>query len=90
MQRLQGLICGDCASVAGCKPLQRLQELVLKVPRLHRKDLMVRYGLSEATLHRWLRGHKLPRPIRFTGPLWRLEDLEAAEKAGQLPCPVSG
>ncbi|MGO8839483.1 MAG: helix-turn-helix transcriptional regulator [Limisphaerales bacterium] len=69
--------------------VQRLQELVLSRPRLHRKDLMTRYGISEATLHRLLRRHKLPRPVRFSGPLWRLEDLEAAEKAGQLPCPVS-
>jgi predicted DNA-binding transcriptional regulator AlpA len=70
--------------------VQRLQALVLNTPRLHRKDLMVRYGLSEATLHRWLRQQKIPRPIRFSGPLWRLEDLEEAEQAGQLPCPVSG
>ena len=69
--------------------VQRLQALVLNTPRLHRKDLMARYGLSEATLHRWLRRHRIPRPIRFSGPLWRLEDLEAAEEAGQLPCPVS-
>jgi predicted DNA-binding transcriptional regulator AlpA len=51
---------------------------------------MARYGFSEATLHRKLRRGELPRPIRFSGPLWRLEDLEEAEKAGQLPCPVSG
>ena len=32
---------------------------------------------------------KLPPPIRISGPVWRLADLEAAEKAGRLPRPVS-
>lgn len=69
--------------------LARLQELITNTPRLHRKELMLRYGCSESTLHRWIRKNLLPRPIRFTGPLWNLADLEAAEASGQLPRPVS-
>jgi len=68
---------------------QRLQELVCNTPRLHRKDLMRRYGISEDTLDRWLKRGLLPPPIRIRGKLWRPEDLEAMEEAGQLPCPVS-
>jgi predicted DNA-binding transcriptional regulator AlpA len=56
---------------------------------LHRKDVMVRYSFSASTLHRWLRKGLLPPPIRFTGPLWRLADLEAAERAGQVQRTVS-
>lgn len=67
--------------------INRIKKLISS-PRLHRKDLMLRYGISEATLHRWLRRHVLPRPRRLTVPLWSLEDLEAAEKAGQLPDPA--
>jgi predicted DNA-binding transcriptional regulator AlpA len=59
-------------------------------PRLHLKDLQRRYGWCERTIYRMLERGKLPTPIRFTGPLWRLEDLEAAELAGQIPRPVSG
>lgn len=61
----------------------------MEAPRLHRKDLMLRYGISEATLHRWIRRGLLPAPVRFTGPLWRLVDLEAAELSGRLPRPAS-
>jgi predicted DNA-binding transcriptional regulator AlpA len=69
--------------------LARLQELIISTPRLHRKELMLRYGCSESTLHRWIRKNLLPAPVRFTGPLWRLADLEAAEASGQLPRPDS-
>lgn len=69
--------------------LETLEDLVLNAPRLHRKNVMVRYGFSESTLHRWMREGRLPDPIRISGPMWRLADLEAAEKAGQLPRPVS-
>ena len=68
--------------------MAELREMIANQPRLHRKDLMVRYGCSEATLHRWMRNERLPAPIRFRGPLWRLGDLEAAEQAGRLPLPV--
>jgi DNA-binding transcriptional MerR regulator len=50
---------------------------------------MRRYGISEDTLDRWLKRGLLPPPIRIRGKLWRPEDLEAMEEAGQLPCPVS-
>jgi predicted DNA-binding transcriptional regulator AlpA len=68
--------------------LQALRRAVFNTPRLHPKDVQRRYGWSKATFYRKLR--ELPRPIRFTGPMWRLEDLEAAELNGQIPRPVSG
>ena len=71
--------------------MQRIQRLVLNVPRLHRKDLMRRYGISEDTLDRWIKRGLIPAPIRLGGQaLWRLEDVEAAESGGRLPRPVSG
>jgi predicted DNA-binding transcriptional regulator AlpA len=69
------------------KTVADLKEAVLNQPRLHRKDLMLRYGWSESTLHRNLRRGLLPKPVRFSGPLWRPQDLEQAELAGQLPKP---
>lgn len=67
-----------------------LREEIANTPRLHRKDVMARYGISKSTLHRWLKlPGRLPRPVRFGGPLWRLADLEKAEAAGLLPRPVS-
>jgi len=70
--------------------LQALRRAVFNQPRLHAKDIQRRYGISKATFYRMMRREMLPRAIRFTGPMWRLEDLEEAEKTGQLPCPVSG
>lgn len=67
---------------------QRLQELVLNTPRLHRKDICRRYGWSDSTFFRKKDAGKIPPPVEL-GHLWRLEDLEEAEKVGQLPCPVS-
>lgn len=69
--------------------VQRLQEAFLNTPRLHRKDIEARYGIAKSTFYRLLSKGKLPRPIRLAGPVWRLEDIEAAEKAGQLPCPAN-
>ena len=69
--------------------VSQLRQLITNSPRLHRKDVMLRYGFSEATLHRWMRKGLLPEPIRICGPLWRLVDLEAAEAAGRLPRPMS-
>ncbi len=70
--------------------VQRLQRLILNVPRLHKKDVQARYGWSRATLDRKIASGHFPRPVRLGGqPLWRLEDLEAAEIAGQLPRPAS-
>lgn len=63
--------------------IERLKELI-STPRLHRSDVMIRYGISEPTLHRWVKRGRLPRPRRVTGPIWSLADLEAGEKAGQI------
>ena len=74
--------------------VENLRELVSNTPRLHRKDLLARYGISQSTLDRRIRSGRLPAAIRFPGPLWRLADLEAAEARTTLPvCPfvsVSG
>lgn len=70
--------------------VQALKQAVFGKPRLRREDLQHRYGWSKATLTRRIADGTLPAPIRFPGqPLWREEDLEAAELSGQLPPPVS-
>lgn len=66
-----------------------LQRALLNQPRLHVKDVLRRYGISKATLYRRKAIGRFPRPVWFSGPLWRLEDLERAEAMGQLPRPVS-
>ncbi len=70
--------------------VERLEGLVAAVGKLCRKEVMQRYQRTPSTLHRWLREGRLPRPVKFGGPLWRLADLEAAELSGQLPCPTGG
>ena len=70
--------------------LAALRRAVFNTPRLHRKDLAARYGKSERTLYRWIRRGWIPKPaIRFSGPLWREEDLQAAELSGRIPRPAS-
>lgn len=67
--------------------LKRLRDWISS-PLLCRKDLMRRYGISESTLHRWIRQKGLlPDPVRMAGPRWRLADLEAAEASGQIRRP---
>lgn len=65
--------------------VRQLQDAVTNQPRLHVKDIQMRYGWSPRTVYRMIKRGKLPKPIRFTGSLWRLEDLRQAELAGQLP-----
>ncbi len=67
--------------------LARLEDLLSNLAHLHRKDLMMRYGISARTVDRWQAEGRLPPAIRIGGPLWRLVDLEAAEQSGQLPPP---
>ncbi len=62
--------------------------MVCNRPWLHKKDLCRRYSICTRTLERWLRRKMVPEPRRFTGPLWTLADLEAAERAGLLPAPA--
>jgi hypothetical protein len=69
--------------------LEYAYQSIANRPLLHRKDLLMRYGVSEDTLDRWRARGLLPEPIRFTGPLWRLADLEAAERAGRVSRPLS-
>jgi predicted DNA-binding transcriptional regulator AlpA len=77
----------EISLVALAAEIERLKELI-STPRLHRSDVMLRYGISEPTLHRWMRLGRLPRPRRVTGPIWSLADLEAAERAGRVPEPA--
>jgi predicted DNA-binding transcriptional regulator AlpA len=64
--------------------LDHLEVVVNNTARLHRKEVMQRYGVCSATFHRWKAKGKLPPPIGC-GPLYRLADLEAYELAGRLP-----
>lgn len=73
------------ALAAAIQRIERLEEHVRNLPRLHVKDICLRYSISKSTLYRLRRLGKLPVPIRFNGPLWRLEDLERAEQRGRLP-----
>jgi hypothetical protein len=68
----------------------RLKRLLLSQPRLHLKDVCLRYGFTKSTLYRRLRAGTFPQPIQFRGPLWRLEDLERAELAGRIRPALSG
>jgi predicted DNA-binding transcriptional regulator AlpA len=67
--------------------LAGLRELVLSRVRLHRKEVLLRYGIGKDTLYRRMKRGDFPRPSRIAGPVWTLADLEAAEAAGRLPCP---
>ena len=69
--------------------LARLEDLLNNVARLHRKEVMQRYGFSSSTFHRLKRAGRLPVPIQLGGQLYRLVDLEAFEQTGQLPRPLS-
>ena len=69
--------------------VEALRRALLNQPRLHVKDVLRRYGISKATLYRRRRRGLFPKPVRFCGPLWRLDDLERAETSGQLSRPVS-
>lgn len=80
----------DASLIALAARLERLEGLVSNTGFVHRKDLLQRYQTTYSSLHRWLRAGKLPAPVRFSGPLWRLADLEAAELNGQLPSPNGG
>ncbi|MDE3067779.1 MAG: AlpA family phage regulatory protein [Verrucomicrobiota bacterium] len=67
--------------------VMRLERVLLAQPRLHVKDVCLRYGFTKSSLYRHLRTGRFPRPVRFVGPLWRLEDLERAEIAGRIRRP---
>jgi hypothetical protein len=66
-----------------------LRRALLNRPRLHVKDVLLRYGISKSTLYRRIRAGRFPRPIHFTGPLWPLDRLERAEGLGHLSRPAS-
>jgi hypothetical protein len=64
-----------------------LRELVLSRARLHRKEVLLRYGISKDTLYRRMKRGLFPKPSKIAGPVWPLAVLEAAERAGVLPAP---
>ena len=70
--------------------LAELQAMLSNTPRLHVKDVLSRYGWSPSTLYRRLRAGRFPAPVRLAGSVWRLDDLERAERAGQVPRTHSG
>lgn len=67
--------------------LQRLGRKVQALentPWLHPKDVMAILGISKATLYRYLKCGRLPRPSRIYGPIWRRCDLDKAlDKSGR-------
>jgi len=65
----------------------QFREFIANRPVLHRKDLMRRYGWSARTMDR--RRHELPRPALLQGHFWTIAALEAAERTGTLPEPIS-
>lgn len=67
--------------------LDRLEAKQAQTPRLHCKDVMLRYSIGRATLYRWRARGWLPSPVRLGVPLWREADLLEAEKTGRLPEP---
>ncbi len=54
-------------------------------PWLHPKDVMSALGISKATLYRWLKCGKLPKPARIYGPIWRRCDLERLARRRSSP-----
>lgn len=73
--------------------LERLEGLLelaaLPSGYLHTKDVLQRYAISRSTFNRWRRAGRLPEPVKLSaGCLWRLCDLEAMEKAGQVKRPL--
>ena len=58
------------------------QELFLQERFLRAKDLQARYGISHATLYRWVNSGKLPNPEYLNSQrVWRQSVLEIAEAA---------
>lgn len=59
---------------------RELVEILAGKPLLTRADIMIRYGITKSTLHRWLRDG-FPRPkVKVFGPRWCAADLQRWEK----------
>lgn len=51
---------------------------------LTRRDMLAMFGISKATLHRYLRAGKIPQPNRLVGeqPYWRVSDFRNWMRGG--------
>ena len=98
-------VCIPCPSVAPAisKPQRSLESDVLSLKAefaalkqvvaccyVCAKGVMARYGWSRRTFYRRRAEKSFPQPKSFPGKVWTLAQLEAAEKAGQLPSPSAG
>ena len=48
------------------------------------KELCARWGISRGTLYRRMKAAGFPRPVLFPRRGWRLSDIVAAERSGQV------
>lgn len=62
-------------------------ELLANRPILRRKDLALRYGVSERTIDRWRSSGTLPKPKHVCGPFWRPSDIAKFEEGTGGPEP---
>jgi predicted DNA-binding transcriptional regulator AlpA len=57
----------------------------LQARYLSDKELATRYSVHRATPWRWVKGGKLPAPIKINGATrWKLADIEAWEAAQEV------
>ena len=59
-----------------------VMELLAHRPVVRRKDLALRYGVSERTIDRWKEDGLLPRPKYLQGPFWtpsQIAEMESRE-----------
>ena len=56
--------------------------MTLSLLYLKDTDIAMRYGISRATIWRWVKNNKFPRPIKLGAgsTRWRLSDLEVWEQ----------
>ena len=60
-------------------------ELLAKRPIFRRKDLALRYGVTERTIDRWKEDGTLPPPKYVQGQFWTAEQIAKLEAEGHHP-----